>query len=79
MSKSGANITASFDIAFRIGFSVCVLDFLNTAFFEIYILKRKEYNVESDGEVSESTGKLSAVYDILKWSLRGFLILIAFF
>lgn len=78
-SEKGSNVTMSFDIAFRMGFYICALDLLITAFVELYVLLMKYYDLNKQGYFSNKTENLDFVYMIVKWLVRVLLLLIAFF
>ena len=54
-SEKGSNVTLTFDIAFRIGFCVSFLDFLNSAFLEIYVTMMKNIDLIKHGHFSDKT------------------------
>ena len=77
--EKGSNVTMSFDIAFRVGFCICALDLMITAFLEIYVLFMKYFDLNTQGYFSLKTERLILVYTIVKWLARTLLLLIAFF
>ena len=60
-SEKGSNVTMSFDIAFRMGFCICALDLLITAFLEIYVLSMKYFDLNKQGYFSIRTQNLNFV------------------
>ena len=70
LTATGSNVTQGFDFAFKLGFCGVAADFLNAAFFEIYIRLRKQDEMEKRGYVSSMTCTLQTIYIAMEWAFR---------
>ena len=72
-------MTVSFNLAFKVGFVVSALDFLNTVFFKIRMRRKTELDKDGLRIVSEQTDREGMLYSVFDWTLRGILLLVSVF
>ena len=71
------NVTKGFEFAFKLGFYVIGVDFLNAAFLEFYIRQRYMAEMQKYGFISSSTLTVQTVYAVMEWVFRAIWIFVS--
>lgn len=79
LTATGSNITKGFEFAFKVGFFVHAVDFLNTGIFDFVIRNRTFKEMQTRGMVLNFTVMLETTYLVLEWTFRGAVLLVSIF
>lgn len=76
LTASGTNITKGFEFAFKLGFFVHAMDFLNNGAFDYYIRKSISRDIDRRGQVLNYTLFLETLYKVFEWVCRSLVLLV---